>query len=244
MTDKWLKAGVLEDGTLHRSDTGTPQGGVVSPLIANAFLHHVLDRWFVETVQPRLRGDSQLVRYADDFVMTFADRRDGQRVLAVLGKRLARYGLSLHATKTHYVDFRRPHGAQDRGARASFDFLGFTHVWGRSRRGYWVVRQFTAKKRMARSLKAVTEWCRRHRHAPLEQQQARLASVIRGHCNYYGVTGNGKRLSQFRYQVVRTWQKWLSRRSRKSRVNWERMGEILRRYPLPNATVMRSRYAT
>ena len=97
---------------------------------------------------------------------------------------------------------------------------------------------------MARSLKAVTDWCRRHRHAPLEKQLARLASVIRGHCNYYGVMGNGKRLSQFRYQVVRTWQRWLSRRSRKSRVNWERMGEILRRYPLPNATVMRSSYAT
>lgn len=242
--DKWLRAGVLEDGTLHTADTGTPQGGVISPLIANLVLHHVLDRWFVETVQPRLRGASQLVRFADDFVMTFADAGDGQRVLAVLGKRLGRYGLTLNATKTHYVDFRPPRGAGGHEPPASFDFLGFTHIWGRSRRGYWVVRQITSKQRFARGLRAVTSWCKRHRHAPLADQQKRLASTIRGHCNYYGLTGNGKRLGQFRYEVVRTWQKWLSRRSRKSRVNWERMAEVLKRYPLPPAKVVHSIYTT
>ena len=161
---------------------------MVSPLIGNAFLHYVLDRWFVETVQPRLRRGSQPVRSAYNCVMTFAGRLDGQRVLAVLGKRLARYGLSLHATNTHVVNFRRPPGAQDRGPGASIDFLTFTHVWGRSRRAYGV-RQFTAKQRMARSLNAVSEWCKRHRHARLDRQQARLASVIRGHCNYYGSRG-------------------------------------------------------
>ncbi len=244
MIDRWLKAGVLEAGTLHKSETGTPQGGVISPLIANLFLHHVLDRWFAETVQPRLRGASQLVRFADDFVLTFADGGDGQRVLAVLGKRLGRFGLTLHATKTRYVDFRPPQNAGGHEPHASFDFLGFTHVWGRSRRGYWVVRQLTAKQRLARGLQAVNEWCKKHRHAPLAEQQKRLASVIRGHCNYYGLTGNSKRLGQFRYQVVRLWQKWLSRRSRKSRVNWERMTEVLRRYPLPPAKVVRTIYAS
>ncbi len=243
MLNKWLGAGVLEAGILYKTDTGTPQGGVVSPLIANLVLHYVLDQWFVETVQPRLRGRSQLVRYADDFVMTFADAEDGQRVLAVLGKRLGRYGLTLNATKTHYVDFRRPQGADGQAPQATFDFLGFTHLWGRSRKGYWVVRQVTAKKRFARGLKAVSEWCKRHRHAPLEDQRERLASVIRGHCKYYGVTGNGKRFGQFRYEVVRIWQKWLSRRSRKSRVHWERMGEVLQRYPLPPATIMRRIHA-
>ena len=211
--------------------------------MANLFLHYVLDQWFVEMVQPRLRGRSQLVRNADDFVMTFADAGDGQRVLAVLGKRLARYGLTLHAIKTHYVDFRRPQDAWGQDPQATFDFLGFTHVWGRSRNGYWVVRQFTAKKRCARGPKAVSEWCKRHRYAPLEDQLERLASVIRGHCNYYGLTRNGKRLGQFRYEVVRIWQKWPSRRIRKSRVNWERMGAILQRYPLPPATITRSIYA-
>ena len=244
MIDCWLRAGVLEAGTLHKSESGTPQGGVVSPLIANLFLHYVLDRWFVETVQPRLRGASQLVRFADDFVMTFAEAADGQRVLAVLGKRLGRYGLTLHATKTHFVDFRPPPEAGGHGPHTSFDFLGFTHIWGRSRRGYWVVRQLTAKQRLARGLKAVNEWCKRHRHAPLPDQQKRLASVIRGHCNYYGLTGNGKRLGQFRYQVVRIWQKWLSRRSRKSRVNWDRMTEVLYRHPLPPAKVVRTIYAS
>ena len=244
MIDRWLKAGVLEAGTLHKSETGTPQGGVISPLIANLFLHHVLDRWFAETVQPRLRGASQLVRFADDFVLTFADGGDGQRVLAVLGKRLGRFGLTLHATKTRYVDFRPPQNAGGHEPHASFDFLGFTHVWGRSRRGYWVVRQLTAKQRLARGLQAVNEWCKKHRHVPLAEQQKRLASVIRGHCNYYGLTGNSKRLGQFRYQVVRLWQKWLSRRSRKSRVNWERMTEVLRRYPLPPAKVVRTIYTS
>ena len=219
-------------------------GGVISPLIANLFLHYVLDRWFVETVQPRLRGASQLVRFADDFVMTFADAGDGQRVLAVLGKRLGRFGLTLNATKTHYVDFRPPRCAGGHEPPASFDFLGFTHTWGRSRRGFWVVRQITSKQRFARGLRAVTNWCKRHRHAPLTDQQKRLASMIRGHCNYYGLTGNGKRLGQFRHEVVRTWQKWLSRRSRQRRVNWERMTEVLERYPLPPAKVVHSIYTT
>ena len=244
MIDKWLRAGVLEDGVLSHSQTGTPQGGVVSPLMANYYLHHVLDRWFAEAAQPRLRGSSQLVRYADDFVLTFADAGDGQRVLAVLGKRLKRYGLTLHATKTHYVDFRPPQGKRGHGSPTRFDFLGFTHVWGRSRRGNWVVRQLTAKGRYARALKAVAEWCKKHRHAPLDAQQRHLGSVIRGHCNYYGLTGNGKRLSQFRYETACIWRRWLSRRSRKSRINWERMQALLKQYPLPPAKVVRSIYVT
>ena len=183
MIDKWLSAGVLENGTLQKADTGTPQGGVISPLLANLFLHYVLERWFAETVQPRLRGASQLVRCAEDFVMTLATAGDGQRVLAVLGQRLGRYGLTRNAAKTHYVDFRPARGARGQESPASFDFLGFSHVWGRSRRGYWVVRQTTSKQRFARGLRAVKEWCKRHRHAPLAEQQERLASAIRGHCN-------------------------------------------------------------
>ena len=244
MIDRWLKAGVLEDGTLQRARKGTPQGGVISPLLANIFLHHVLDKWFAETVQPRLRGSSQLVRYADDFVLTFAYATDGQRVLHVLGKRLERFGLKLHATKTRYVDFRPPQGGSGRESRPSFDLLGFTHVWGRTRRGKWALRRYTAKKRFARAVKAVNDWCKKHRHLSLPAQQAHLSSVIRGHCQYYGLTGNGRRLAQFRHQMIRIWRKWLSRRSRKSHINWKRMQEVLRSHPLPTARVVHSIYVT
>ena len=236
MLDKWLKAGVLDAGTLQRTGKGTPQGGVISPLLANLFLHYVLDEWFEREVKPRLRGRGLLVRYADDFVLLFEQDRDGQRVLAVLGKRLGRYGLRLHPDKTRYVDFRpkRPLG---RGQGAAFDLLGFTHYWVRSRAGYPVVRQTTAKSRLARALRAVNEWCRRHRHDALPKQWAHLVSVLRGHGNYYGLRGNSVRLASFRYQLTRIWRKWLSRRSRKSRLNWDKMRELLRRYPLPRPRV-------
>ena len=236
MLDKWLKAGVLDAGTLQRTGEGTPQGGVISPLLANLFLHSVLDQWFEREVKPRLRGRCLLVRYADDFVLLFEHDRDGQRVLAVLGKRLDRYGLRLHPDKTRYVDFR-PKWPLGRGQGAAFDFLGFTHYWVRSRKGYPVVRQSTAKSRLARALRAVNEWCRRHRHDALPKQWAHLASVLRGHGNYYGLRGNSVRLASFRYQLARIWRKWLSRRSRKSRLNWDKMRELLRSYPLPRPRV-------
>ena len=246
MIDKWLKAGIFEENTLRRSNTGTPQGGVISPMLSNIFLHHVLDMWFEQEVKPRLRGRCQLERFADDFVIAFEDRQDGKRVLDVLGKRLGRYGLTLHDTKTEYVDFRpiRPQGRHPATTATTFDFLGFTHVWGTSRRGYNVVRQVTAKGRLARALNAVWVWCRKHRHLPIAVQQKHLARVIRGHCAYYGLTGNSKRIGGFRYQVTRTWRKWLSRRSRTGRVNWDRMQAILAHYPLPKAKVVRSIIAT
>jgi group II intron reverse transcriptase/maturase len=242
MIDKWLKAGVLEEGTVHRPVAGTPQGGVVSPLLSNIFLHHVLDEWFEKVAKPRLNGQCQLVRYADDFVVALEDRHSGKRLLDVLGKRLGRYGLTLHETKTRYVDFRRrrPYGRHWMASATTFDFLGFTHVWGRSMQGKDVVRQITAKGRFARALKSVHQWCKRYRHLPVTAQQDYLARVIRGHCAYYGLTGNGKRLEWFRYQVARTWRKWLARRSRLRRLNWDRMNVLLKRYPLPYVTITRS----
>ena len=243
MIDKWLRAGVLEEDTLRRSDTGTPQGGVISPSLANIFLHHVLDEWVEKEVKPRLRGRCRLVRYADDFVIAFEDRRDGERVFDVLGKRLGRYGLTLHATKTRFVDFR-PNRPKGHDPDTTFDFLGFTHLWGTSRRGKRVVRQFTAKNRLARAAKAVRDWCKRNRHRPLSEQWEHLARVIRGHCNYYGLTGNGKRLSMFRDQVIYAWKKALARRSRERKMSWLRMNEIFKRLPLPAAKVTRSIYAS
>ena len=242
MIDKWLKAGVLEEGTVHRPVAGTPQGGVISPILSNIFLHHVLDRWFEEVARPRLRGNCQLVRFADDFVIALEDRHSGKRLLDVLDKRLGRYGLTLHEAKTCYVDFRRrrPYGRHWMASATTFDFLGFTHVWGRSMQGKNVVRQITAKGRFARALKSVQDWCKRNRHLPIKAQHDYLARAIRGHYAYYGRTGNGKRLEWFRYQVARTWRKWLVRRSRRRCLNWDRMNDILKRYPLPSVTFVRS----
>ena len=243
MIDKWLKAGVLEEGTVHRPVAGAPQGGVLSPILSNIFLHHVLDKWFEEVARPRLRGNCQLVRFADDFVVALEDRHSGKRLLDVLGKRLGRYGLTLHETKTRYVDFRRrrPCGRHWMASATTFDFLGFTHVWGRSMKGRDVVRQITAKGRFARALKSVHDWCKRNRHLPIEAQRDYLARAIRGHCAYYGLAGNGKRLRWFRYQVARIWRKWLARRSRLRRMTWNRMNELLKRHPLPSVTFPRSR---
>ena len=206
MIDKWLSAGVLEEGTLRRSDTGTPQGGVVSPTLSNIFLHHVLDDWFEHEAKPRLRGRCQLVRYADDIVLAFEDRRSAERLLDVLGKRLGRYGLELHETKTRLVDFR-PNCPRGHDHETVFDFLGLAHIWGTSRRGNRVVRQITAKSRLARAVKTVYEWCKNNRHQPLSDQQAHLAQAIRGHCAYYGLTGNSKSVAVFRHEVARSWRK-------------------------------------
>jgi group II intron reverse transcriptase/maturase len=245
MIDKWLSAGVLEAGQLQRSTVGTPQGGVVSPVLSNVYLHHVLDEWFETQVRPRLKGKAILVRYADDAILAFEDFLDAKRVLAVLGKRLERFGLSLHPDKTRLVDFRfnrpegEPHPATD---GTTFNFLGFTHVWGKSRNGTNVVRQVTAKDRYARALKAVTDYCRQNRHRSVVEQHARLSAMMRGHYAYYGISGNSRRLRWFAHQVVRIWKKWLSRRGRHGRFLWTRLTAILKRHPLPAAQIVH-RYA-
>lgn len=236
MIDKWLKAGVLEKGVLHHAQEGSPQGGVVSPLLANIYLHYVLDEWYAKEVWPRLWGMGALVRYADDCVMAFELLGDAQRVLSALGKRLERFGLKLHPKKTRLIDFRphRPDGGYAPETDGSnFDFLGFTHVWGKSRKGKDVVRQVTAKSRYAKALAAVTDWCRKNRHLKTKAQYEHLCQMVRGHYAYYGVTGNSRRLSWFVNQVERIWRKWLSRRSRGSIIPWERFHDFLKRYPLP-----------
>ena len=239
--DKWLKAGVLEDGSVRFPDAGTPQGGVVSPLLANIYLHHVLDLWFEEVVRPRLTGRALLIRYADDVVIVFSLEKDARRVLDVLAKRLGKYGLSLHPEKTRLVMFRPPCERLGRSKRpGSFDFLGFTHHWCRSFKGYWVVKRRTAKDRFRRALKEISQWCRQHRHLPVAEQQRVLTWKLRGHSQYYGITGNGKAVSKFFRQVVHVWQKWLSRRSQRARMNWERFNRLLARYPLPAPVMVHS----
>ena len=240
MIDKWLKAGVLEAGALRRTTSGTPQGGVISPLLANVYLHHVLDRWFVEEAEPRLKGHCLLVRYADDVVAAFEDLLSAKRFLAVLGKRLGRYGLTLHPTKTRLVDFRikRPPSGHPEASGTTFDFLGFTHVWGRSLKGKTVVRQVTAKDRYRRALASVADWCRSNLHLPFREQHAHLARAIHGHCAYYGISGNSKRIRWYHHQVQRIWRKWLRRRGRHSKLSWPRFRAMLARHPLPPARIV------
>jgi len=241
MIDKWLKAGVLEDGLLRHATEGSPQGGVISPCLSNVFLHHVLDEWFENEVKPHLRGNSTLARFADDAVMAFADLQDAKRVLDVLGKRLARYELTLHPDKTRFVDFRshRPDGKDHPDTDGtSFTFLGFCHVWGKSRRGNRVVWRVTAKNRYARAIAAVTDWCRKNRHKPVRDQCAHLKAMMRGHYAYYGISGNFRRLYRYAVAVARIWRKWLSRRDRRRWIPWNRFTEFLKRHPLAAARIV------
>ena len=242
---KWLKAGVLEEGEIHEPESGTPQGGVISPLLANIFLHEVLDKWFEQEVKPRIKGSAFLVRYADDALMVFSLESDAKRVMAVLPKRFGRFGLSLHPEKTRLVDFRRPrHTYQQRDSgdssgRAVFDFLGFTHYWGKTLKGNLAVKRKTAKDRFGRSLRKVVQWCRNNRHLPIGVQHQSLIRKLRGHYQYYGVIGNRQALTRFLYEVKRTWRKWLDRRSQKRNMYWERFVRLLARYSLPEPPLAR-----
>ncbi|TMA33900.1 MAG: group II intron reverse transcriptase/maturase [Deltaproteobacteria bacterium] len=239
---KWLHAGVLEDESLTYPEAGTPQGGVISPVLANVYLHEVLDTWFEDVVRPRMRGAAHLIRFADDAVIVFAREDDARRVMAVLPKRLAKYGLRLHSEKTRLIAFGRPRSRDERPD--PFDFLGFTHYWGTSRRGNWVVQRKTARDRLTRSLRAIYRWCRDFRHLPVCEQQRVLGLKLRGHYAYYGITGNLSALARFLWEVRGIWHKWLARRSNSTTMSWERFTRLIERYPLPPPRVVHSIYRT
>jgi group II intron reverse transcriptase/maturase len=241
---KWLNAGVLDKGVLTISEEGTPQGGVISPLLANIFLHYVLDEWFAKDVRPCLQGEAFLIRYADDFVIGVTREHDAERILKVLPKRMSKYGLTVHPEKTRLVRFESPQD-EDSGTKErnhsepkSFDFLGFTHYWGRSQRGAWVVKCKTAKNRFRRALQALWEWCQKNRHCPIQEQHQKLSQKLRGHYAYYGITNNGGRLSAYLRGARRTWKYWLSRRSRDDPMTWAEYTRMERRYPIPPARVV------
>ena len=223
---KWLNAGVVEKGQRTRSDQGTPQGGVISPLLANIFLHYVLDEWFVQDVQPRMRGRCFLVRYADDFIIGFERESDARRVMEVLPKRFARFGLRVHPDKTKLVRFGRPPGGETSKDNGTVDFLGFTYFWAKSRRGKWIIKKKTMGKRVSRFVKAIWQWCRLNRHEPLEQQHKMLCIKLRGHYQYYAVNHNSGALAEVRHHTFRSWQYWLSRRGHKGIVRWDYFEEI------------------
>ena len=196
---------------------------MISPLLANIYLHEVLDRWFEHDVTPRMQGAAFLVRYADDAVLVFADRRDAERVMDVLPKRLGKYGLTLHAEKTRLVPFgrppKRPGERGDDGPRpGTFNFLGFTHYWGATRKGSWMVKRKTEAGRFRRAVRAVNLWCRYNLHAGVPAHHRMLSAILRGHCAYYGIAGNCFAIGAFRQRVQRIWRYWLARRSQKARM--------------------------
>jgi RNA-directed DNA polymerase len=236
---KWLRAGVMEDGVLHHPETGVVQGGVISPVLANIFLHHVLDEWFEREVRPRMKGRGFLTRFADDFVIGCEREADARRIMAVLPKRFARYGLTIHPSKTTLIAFRKPaaHQGADSG-NGTFDFLGLTHYWTKSRRGYWVIKRRTARKRLRRTKKMLWRWCRANRHAPLKDQYRMLCLKLRGHFQYYGIRGNFRLLEEIRRYAEKAWRYWLSRRSSKSAIGWEKFQQLLETYVLPTPKIV------
>ena len=251
---KWLNAGVMEDGGITYSDTGTPQGGVISPMLANIYLHYVLDEWFEKEVKPLMRGESRLIRYADDFVIVFREKYDAERVRDVLPKRFVKYGLTVHPEKTKLIDFRSPNHRERKreeksndygrggGKPGTFDLLGFTHYWGKTRKGGQAVKRKTMKSRMARSVQNVDQWCRKNRHEPIREQWKKLCEKARGHYGYYGITGNSRSIGNFLYQMQRSWQRWLNRRNSNRELSWMKFSHILERFTLPAPKIVHSVY--
>jgi hypothetical protein len=230
---------VIEVGQWSRSEQGTPQGGVVSPLLANIFLHYVLDEWFVKDVQPRMRGRCFLLRYADDFIIGFETEYDARRVMEVLPKRFGRFGLSIHPDKTKLVRFGRPPGGGMSKDNGTFDFLGFTYFWAKSRRGKWIIKKKTMGKRLRRFIKTIWQWCRLNRHEPLEKQHKELCVKLRGHYQYYAVRNNYQALNDVRYHTRHSWHYWLSRRSSKGAVRWDNFENVIsKRFPLPRPRIL------
>jgi len=234
---KWMKAGVMEGDRVTYPEAGTPQGGVISPLLANVYLHEVVDVWFEKTVKPRMQGAAFLIRYADDMLIVCAVERDARRILEVLPKRLTKYGLTLHPEKTRLLRFKKPEGGSP---SQTFNFLGFTHHWGKSLKGNWVVKRRTEGKRFGRALREIAHWCKKHRHLGLDVQHRVLSLKLRGHFGYYGITGNSPALGRFRYEARRIWHKWLIRRSQRAYLTWEAFLRLEQRYPLPPPIVVHS----
>ena len=233
---KWLNAGVMEEDRLEYPEKGTPQGGVISPLLSNIYLHYALDDWFAKDVQPRLKGKCFIIRWADDFLIGFEKEADVLRVKAVIPKRFEKYGLSLHAEKTRLVCFAKPtKRSDDKRKRETFDFLGFTHYWARTRQGFLVIKKKTAGPRLRRFMKAMWVWCKESLHDPITEQWKTLKAKLRGYYQYYGVRSNYKAIEAAYEHTQKAWRYWLSRRSQRKEVLFE---FLQRKFPLPKPRIV------
>jgi len=236
---KWLKAGVYENGSVSYPESGTPQGGSISPILSNIFLHHVLDDWFVNEVKPRMKGLTSMVRWADDFIIICEHEYDAIRLMEVMPKRFSRYGLSLHPEKSKVVSFKRPKPYVEKDDRnGTFDFLGFTFYWGKSLKGYWIIRKKTARKRQSRFLKSCSSWCKANRHLSMSEQHKALCQKLSGFYQYFGVQTNNRSLGTVFFKVEQSWRYWLGRRSHKGYVSYEKFDIIRKVYPLPQPRIV------
>jgi hypothetical protein len=237
---KWLNAGVMEQGNMAYHEQGTPQGGVISPLLSNIYLHEVLDGWFVKEVQPRMKGRAFMVRYADDAVIGCERKEDADRIMKVLALRFAKYGLTIHPEKTRLIDFTDP-GNGERKGNGSFTFLGFTHYWMKSKKGKWVVGRKTDKKRLSRTIRAITLWCRKNRDKSKAEQHKELSAKLRGHYAYYGITFNFKSLERFFLRIREIWYKWLNQWPDKRSLYWWQYLMYLKANHLPYPRIVHSK---
>jgi RNA-directed DNA polymerase len=233
----WIVRADMEGESIHHPEQGTPQGGVISPILSNIFLHYVLDDWYKWEVHPRLKGRSFLIRWADDFIIGFEYKSDAERVMKVLPKRFERYKLSLHPDKTSLVCFSKPFTKKESKDRGTFDFLGFTFYWGKGLKGYWIIKKRTARKRLSRFMKRIWQWCKENLHEPIGEQYEMLCSKLRGFYQYYGVRGNYKALEVVFEYTEKAWRRWLSRRSQKGEVLF---GTLRKTYPLPLPRIVHS----
>jgi group II intron reverse transcriptase/maturase len=236
---KWFNVGILDGDHLSYNDLGTPQGGVISPMIANIYLHYVLDDWFVNDVQPRLKGRCFLIRFADDAILGFEYEEDARRVAEVLPKRFEKYGLRVHPDKPRLVRFVRPaRGARKDRSNGTFDFLGFTHYLAKSRQDYWVVKRRTIRKRLRRAISRLAQWCKCNRHMSVKEQWETLSRKLRGYYQYYGIRGNYDSIFWVYYTLRFAWRRWLGRRSQKGFINWKKFQKILATFPLPKPCIV------
>ena len=234
---KWLNAGVMEKDSVHYPDCGSPQGGVISPVIANIFLHHVLDEWYVNEVKPRLTGRSFLVRFADDFVLGCENEKDGYRLMKVLPKRFEKYGLTIHPEKSKMIRFKWPSRFSDKSGTGTFDYLGFTHYWGKSRNGNWVIKRQTSRKRQRRAMRNLYLYCRNNKHDPVMEQFKQLSAKLHGLYNYYGIRCNYRALWMLYQHVRSSWKRWLGRRTRDGYISWEKFDRFLSVWALPRPRI-------
>lgn len=239
--DKWLRAGVIEDGEIQNAKVGTPQGGVISPLLANIYLHELMDAWFTREVVPRI-PNARIIRFADDIIMAFETLSDAKRVKAVCQKRFAKYGLELHPEKTRIVDFRRPPIYQRRpdskGGPGTFNFLGFTMYWAKGRKGFWCLKAKTKKEKLRKSLKDISDWCKANRHKKVHWQHQKLCKKVLGHYAHFARIGNSPMLDKYQKGVARIWYRWLSRRAQKRHLSKTEFWRRLKRNPLPSPTII------
>lgn len=243
---KWLNVGVIEDGKLLLAENGTYQGSIISPILANVYLHEVLDLWFENEVKPRLKGKAKLYRYADDLVATFQYKEDADRFMQALPKRFEKFGLRLHPEKTKLIEFGRTAWWKSKKSGVkpqTFNFLGFTHYCGTTRKGKFSVMVKTMSKRLIRGLKRVRVICKDRRHRSLPEQYDHLRSILMGHYNYYGRISNFRSIAKFHDEIQYIWRKWLGRRSNNDHMNWNKMEKILKKYSLPKPRITQGSFS-